>query len=257
MFLLVTAGLKLYGLGASDASRAGWFTEPWVQLLAAEWELVLGAWLLSAWQVRWSWLAALVTFVLFAGVSGYLGWVGVASCGCLGVVKTNPWQMFVADVVAITALAVSRPKGEAVSPAGAERGTWVAALGLVLGVATAGSAWLFGSPDVALARLRGHTLTATHPDFGTGKPGDVLEATTTVRNLTDRPVRLVGGTSDCSCTVLGDLPRTVEPHGAVTLSVSLHVPPSERGRLTRTVFLRTDDPAQQIVPFAIGCRIEP
>src|SRR2546423_6451670 len=84
LLLLTAAGLKLYGLGVSAVPRVGWFAQPWVQLTAAEWEIVLGLWLLSGAYPLGAWVAALGKFVAFAGVSGYLGAVGVASCGCFG-----------------------------------------------------------------------------------------------------------------------------------------------------------------------------
>jgi hypothetical protein len=55
---------------------------------------------------------------------------------------------------------------------------------------------VYGSPEAALAHLRGESLTVTEPylDFGTGKPGEVIARHATVRNVTDHPIRIVGGT---------------------------------------------------------------
>ena len=75
--LLAAAGLKLYGLSVSAVPQVGWFAQPWVQLAAVEWELILGLWLLSGTRQRGAWLAAIITIVAFAGVSGYLFHVGV------------------------------------------------------------------------------------------------------------------------------------------------------------------------------------
>ena len=84
LLLIVAAGLKLYGLGVSAMASVGWFAQPWIQLAAAEWELVLGLWLISSAYPKASWFAAIGTFLAFAGVSASLGINGVASCGCLG-----------------------------------------------------------------------------------------------------------------------------------------------------------------------------
>jgi hypothetical protein len=51
-------------------------------LLTAVWELLLRAWLLSGAASKLSWFVALLTFLVFAGVSGYLGWVGVRTGAC-------------------------------------------------------------------------------------------------------------------------------------------------------------------------------
>lgn len=262
LLLAAAAGLKLYGIGVSAVPRVGWFAQPGVQLAAAEWELILGVWLVSGAYPVGSWLAAVGTFLAFAGVSTYLGFSGVSSCGCLGAIHASPWWTFAADVAALILLAVARPHREVASPgrsplpvrAGLK---WAGGTAVVLIGITAAATALYGSPDAALARLRGESLT-TDPylDLGTGKPGDLLEGAATIRNVTDRPIRLVGGTSDCSCTVLPDLPATVEPGGSVAVRVQLTIPAGRAGRLTRTVILRTDDPGRPVVRFAVGCRVE-
>jgi hypothetical protein len=106
--LLVAAALKLHGLSVSAIPRVGWFSQPWVQLAAVEWELVLGLWLISGSHQRAAWLAALLTFAAFATISGYLGWSGVAACGCFGVIHASPWWAFGADCLALTALISGR-----------------------------------------------------------------------------------------------------------------------------------------------------
>ena len=67
--------------------------------------MVLGFWLISGANPAWSWVAAFGTFVGFAGISGYFGWVGVANCGCFGVVRASPWAVFGVDVAALLLLA--------------------------------------------------------------------------------------------------------------------------------------------------------
>ncbi|HEY1487876.1 MAG TPA: hypothetical protein VGF84_17350 [Micromonosporaceae bacterium] len=195
-------------------------------------------------------------------MSGYLGAAGVSSCGCLGAIHASPWYAFAADVAALVLLVVGRPRREAVAVGGmrpvARAGLkWVGGVGvLLIGLTAVGTA-VYGSPDAALARLRGESLLLdSYLDFGSGKPGDTREATATIRNVSDRSIRLFGGTSDCSCTVLRDLPVTIEPGGSAAIGIQLHIRTTDSGRLTRRVFLRTDDPGQQTVRFAIGCRVE-
>ena len=257
ILLLTAAGLKLYGLSASAVPRVGWFAQPWVQLLAAEWELVLGAWLLSGVYPRVSWLAALVTFVTFAGVSGYLGWVGVASCGCLGAIKISPWWACGADVIAVAALAVSRPReGWSAPPRFNTAGSWAASVALVCAALVGTGTLYFGSLEAAVANLRGDALSATpHVDFGTGKPGDSLEATVTVTNWTNQPIRVIGGTSDCSCTAIGELPVTVPPHGSRAITMRLTIPPTQSGAFARAALLWTDAEKQPTIRFRLGCRV--
>lgn len=259
ILLLTAAGLKLYGLSGSSVPRVGWFAQPWVQLLTAEWEVVLGAWLLSGIFPRLSGLMAIVTFVAFAGVSGYLGWIGVASCGCLGAFKVNPWWTFGVDLTAVSLLALhwpSREDGDFLRCLRAA-GVWVGAVALTCGFVVGASSLLFGSLEAALAKLRGDTLAITpaYVDFGTGKPGETLEATATVSNWTDQPVRILGGTSDCTCAAIDDFPLTIPPGEKASFRVRLRIINISSGHLIRTLTVRTDHPSRPEIRFQIGCRV--
>lgn len=257
--LLATAGLKLYGLGVSAVPQVGWFAQPWVQLLTAEWELLLGGWLLSGAYSRQLWLAAMGTFIAFAGVSGYLGWVGVASCGCFGAIKTNPWWAFGIDVGAVGLLAVSRPAAEAGAAPQFLRaaGMWVGSVAILSGLLVAAGSLFFGSVEAAIANLRGESLSVTsYLDFGRGKPGEMLEATATVTNYTNEPVRLIGGTTDCSCATIDDFPLTIPPGGKATFRIRLKVVADKGGQLTRKATVRTDCPSRPVMQFRISCRVQ-
>jgi hypothetical protein len=72
LVLLTAAALKLSGMNVTALPRVGWFSTPRVQVAAATWEMVLGLWLLSGVRRPVAWLAAVGTFITFAGVSGYL-----------------------------------------------------------------------------------------------------------------------------------------------------------------------------------------
>jgi hypothetical protein len=261
--LIAAAGLKLYGLSVSAIPRVGWFSQPSVQLAAVEWELILGLWILSGSYPRMAWLAALGTFAAFAAASGYLGWIGVASCGCFGVIDASPWWAFGVDVTVIGLLLVCRPRTEAALSNPIRHGVpeglkWVGGAAVLLVGLTVVATLVYDSPTAALARLRGETLAISDPylDFGTGKPGDTLKASASIRNWSSQPVRIVGGTSDCSCTALADLPLTIEPGGSAAVGIRLIIPASKGGQFSRTVFLRTDCPEQPVVSLGIGCRIE-
>src|SRR5262249_23136748 len=205
--LLVTAGLKLVGWNLSPVPRVGWFGTPGVQLAAAEWEIVLGIWLLLGRHQVWSWLAAVGTFVTFAVVSAYLGSRGVASCGCFGTVKASPWHVFAVDLATLMLLALFRPDLRELQNVSRIRLRMVAVTGLgiatLLALSTGSLIFAFGSLERAVTWVRGEDISVStaHVDFGEGEPGEPLESAVEIRNWSSRPVRLIGGTSDCSCSV--------------------------------------------------------
>lgn len=178
LVLLTAAGLKLAGTNVSPFAQYGWFSAPWVQTLAVEWEIVLGLWLLSGAYRAGAWLAAVGTFAAFAAVSGYLGWIGQASCGCFGMVEASPWHAFAVDVTALVLLAVARPDWRAVRETPRadllRRPTGFA--GVLLGAAvilvtlTGAATWAYGSPTAALARLHGPPCTP--PGTSISEPAD-------------------------------------------------------------------------------------
>lgn len=257
VLLLAAAGLKLAGL-ASSVPAVGWYAQPWVQAATAGWEVVLGAWLLAGTAPRLGWLAAGGTFLAFAAVSASLGLTGVATCRCLGVVAASPWMAFGIDAAVLALLWVARPVGETVAAVERPRfaGVVLGAAVVTVGLGAAGS-WVYGSPAAALARLRGDELTVSpgYLDFGTLSAGDRRDVTLTVSNWSAAPVRLIGGTSDCTCTTLSDLPITIPPGGRADVTVTM-VAPASAGALTRTVVLRTDHAGQPMVRVRLGGRVE-
>ena len=259
VLLLAAAVLKLYGLSVSAVPRVGWFAQPWVQLAAVEWEAVLGLWLLIGAHPRGSWFAAVGTFLAFAGLSGYLGWVGVASCGCFGAIQASPWLAFAVDVTAL-ALLTARPGIPEVARSNSPITRTVihgVALAAILGGVTVGVlvGWQ-GSLRAALALIRGERVGVNpgYLDLGDGTPGETLEAVVEVANWTDHPVRLVGGTSDCSCVATDGLPVTIPARGREEVRVAVTIPPRSPGRTTRAVQLWTDVPEQSVLRFTLGYR---
>jgi hypothetical protein len=112
-FLLVAAGLKAYGLTVEPFARYGWFIGPRTRTAALIWEFVLAAWLLSGQWRSAAWSFSVLTFLAFASVSGYLGWIGRASCGCFGTLQVSPWLVASLDGVFLVLLLVCRPPAEA------------------------------------------------------------------------------------------------------------------------------------------------
>jgi hypothetical protein len=256
--LVVAGGLKLYGVNASILPAVGPLSAIWVQASVAIWELFLGGWLVTGFAHPIARLAALATFLVFALVSGYLGLIGVARCGCFGAVSVSPWVAFGVDVTVLTVLAVARPTENLtarsfVRPVAA---VGVGAAALLALLAGAGGL-VFGSLDAAQVWLRGDGLSAPeYVDFGAVPPGEVAARTITVTNHSLSPVRLYAGTGDCSCNVINDLPAVVPAGGSVELTVKL-LPPKEPGAFTRQAALLTDCPSHRTIWLSLGCQVMP
>jgi hypothetical protein len=262
LLLVTAAALKLSGLNVTAIPRAGWFATPQVQVIAAEWELILGFWLLSgAWRFA-AWLFALLTFTTFAVISAYFGYIGIASCGCFGVIRTSPWTVFAIDIAAIALLLVSRPPTPSITRlrfADVRSSMRLSAIPLtaiaILLALTAIGSFTYGSPAAALAKLRGESLTVepSYVDFGDGKAGEMLEATVTVYNWTDQSVRLIGGTLHCSCVVTNDLPITISAGKAVPARIRMRIPITS-GSIVRNAEIWTDFEHQRLLRLTVGCR---
>jgi len=256
LLLLTAAGLKLYGMNVTAFPRAGWFATPRVQIMAAEWELVLGLWLLSGVFQFGAWLAAIGTFATFAGVSAYFGWIGVANCGCFGVIHTSPWVAFAVDVVALVGLAFGRPTQTHSSPPCfaicVRRATMGLSVLVGMGLISIG---VFGSIPSALAWLQNSTLTST-PDFvdlGEGMAGEILEGHVVIHNWAKTPVTIIGGISDCSCVITDDLPLTIAPGTSRPLKIRMKVATANPGIVTREALFWTDNCSQSRIRIKLGC----
>jgi thiol-disulfide isomerase/thioredoxin len=111
LLLLTAAVLKGQELlTVPAANRDFWSWRPFL-IFQVEFELALGLWLLSGLFPRLAWLAALLCFGLFCGVTLYKGLTGAASCGCFGRVHVDPWVTLLAvDLPAVVALGLFRPR---------------------------------------------------------------------------------------------------------------------------------------------------
>jgi len=242
VLLLVSAGLKFYGLNAivsNDLSHSS--SGSWLQAVTILWEVFLGGSLLIGRNQFVVWCASVMTFGVFWAFSGYLGLIGRATCGCFGVVEASPWVAFTVDSLAIVTLLVIRPKPTTL------RGRWA-----ILTAATAvciallgilGTVW-YGSVGVALTHLRGeqYAISPDVLDLGGGYPGDALTARVVVHNFSDRDTLLVGGTSDCSCVATNDLPLKIPAGGSASVSIKVTLPRATTpGVSSKVVAFQTSD----------------
>ncbi len=257
--MIGAAGLKIYGLTFSAVPPIGWLASPSVQILAVLWEVVLGCWLISGQLRSVAWLLAVLTFTMFAVVSGSLGLQGVADCGCLGVISSSPWYAFGFDIFAIVLLGLFRPVWDLSEFDMLLKPMLRLSLGgLTLAAVLVALAYtVYGSIPTTVAKLTGNIVDVpSYVDLGEGSPKSLLEKDIQIRNYSNMPVRLIGGTFDCSCVTSSDLPIVIGPNGTATIKIKLRVP-DDFGQLTRNAELWTDCDYQPIIRFQIGAFSRP
>lgn len=264
LLLLVAAGLKLSGFNVDPVVRSGQLNASWVQLVLIQFEILLGIWLLSGWKQAGSWLATVITFTGFAAYSLYAALIGQTSCGCFGKLPVSPWYAFALDLGVLLILGLCRPLRQDLWPSSAAEWRSIAGdtclvaieVAALFGILTLAAYVFVGSPAAALARLRGEEV-SVYPDFvdlGTGESGEIKVAQVEIVNRTNRPIRVVGGTSDCSCTVLGDLPVELGPGDVRSISVQMRMPKSS-GLFARSAVLQIDNNGMTRVKFQVGGRV--
>ena len=116
----------------------------------------------------------------------------------------------------------------------------------------------FGSMSAALAYLRGERLlvdesSKTIDDVRSGSEIVVRYGFT---NWAAHPVKLLGMSSSCSCTVVEDLPMTLAASETKAVSVKIKV---DEGRpdFTGSIRVFTDDPRSPEIILSYSLRITP
>lgn len=225
-------------------------------------ELILGIWLINGWMRRWSWWSSLCLFTFFSLANLYLIHTSQSSCGCFGRIMINPWYAFGVDVAVLFALLIWRPSdGPVMVDAGWPRQVVKAVTGSAVILAAVGGAfWLSAeTPGDTLARIRGVAISIDPEiiDVGRGNQGDQRVVQAWMVNHTDRPVRIVGGTSTCSCVATDGLPATVPPHGRAAIAVKVKLKGTTGLFLQKYYFIVDDNQKQQsLVASVVGRIIE-
>ena len=165
------------------------------------------------------------------------------------------------DLTALGLLAAARRQGLGAGPPtlGLLRpiALGICGVSLALGLLTAAGSVAFGSPAAALAYLRGERLSVEPSlvDIGEGSLGEEKEAIVQVRNWAEQPVRVVGGTSDCSCVATRDLPVNLQPGEARALRFYLTMKGAP-GQFTRLARLYVKDERLQVIHFRITGKLQ-
>jgi hypothetical protein len=241
---LATAAAKVVSFAGPANSELSYLSPRW-HLLAAVVEMLLGLTLLHGIASRRAWLACVTLFLVMAGVSLYLAMNRQADCGCFGRVKIHPWWTLTLDLGIIVALLICQPpaEGTATGRRPIFRPLWGAA-GL-LALAGVSLAVFANDPAQWLAHQLGLRLAVVpvRTDLGEAEAGTARVIQVVLRNDHDHPVRIVGGSSTCSCVVTNDLPLTIPPRGSQVVNVQI-IFTGEPGQFQHQFAFLTDDERQ-------------
>lgn len=261
--MLVTAGLKVHGLITDPYGQDNFLALPWLQVLTIEVEVLLGLWLLSKLQPQLAWCVTLLFFAILAAISFTLATQGQTSCGCFGKVEINPWYTFALDLgIVITMLCLSPLSlsgsgvgGEGFLPSEAPLSSLLQILFTtcaLLGLLALGFTLFTTDPWATLARLRGETLAVIPAviQLGQGTAGEQRTFQVQLRNYSDKPIKVVGGTTSCSCIATQDLPITVLAGGTESINVKITFSGSPGRFAHRFVLYSDSDDRLTIARFA-------
>lgn len=220
LLLLAAAYLKLRDLTWEPFGKAI-LVSPRLRIIFVEAEAILGLWLLLGIAPRTLWMAATVYFTTLAGVSVYLASHGEPTCGCFGQTTISPWITFGVDVVAIAALALTRPalRGQHCNDK-ATRTVFVWA-GVALVAVLIIQLVRFGGATAAWAAMTAHGL-AVDPDVahvGSSAVGDEVTFAVTLRNQSSQSIHVIGGTNNCVANCMLDLPVVIPPRASRSVRI--------------------------------------
>jgi len=222
-----------------------------MDLALIEFELLLGGMLLlNRWR-RAAWALTIVTFTVFAGVSLNKALAGAPSCGCFGAVTVNPKLMVALDTLVVILLVFAGPRP--IRTAARPRLRRVGAVAILALMCAA-----VGGVAFAAVPKRGLEADNANFDFGALYPyqAKVCAHTFTVRNTSDRPIRILASPSSCSCTV-SQAPTAPIPPGQ-SAEVRLRADWSKIvGNPYAQVTLETDSRWTPKVPLVIHAQIRP
>ncbi len=111
--------------------------------------------------------------------------------------------------------------------------------------------------------LRGETLffDSTEKSFGVASPGEKVTVAFRLTNRGRKPIRVLGCSAICTCTLPTDLPFTLGPNESRDVTLSIREPkrqvpqPSKPKDLSLEVTLFTNNAAQSRIPLTVKGRI--
>jgi len=204
------------------------------------WEIYLGISLIFRQSSISNWILLLLTFILFLIYNILLILQNHAVCNCFGVFSINPIWVAFFDLIATIYCFIKIqlfPKNK-IKTSTLLNFHYIYFLFPVISIF-----WIIVFNNYNLRKnclsLAGKKLTFDQMiiDFGSGKPGETIECSIKAANLGKKPIRLIGGTMDCNCSISSDFPIQIENNGTVDFKVQFRIPPAAlKGQILRRTF---------------------
>jgi hypothetical protein len=264
----IAAALLIFAavLKAWDLITAHPFANPSSRLAILaliEFELLLGGLLLINAMPKLAWAIALLTFMIFAGVSGRQAMLGAPSCGCFGRASVSPRIIVAVDLAIVLLLLITgrRARRKLRSAPGATSDASHATSNLpriARFIAIATITLLMFLPAVAvLVPRRG--LVADHRGYDVGPfsplSGRTFHHTFTLHNTSARPIRITGYTTTCSCSTADYPTDPIAPGASADIHVHANWSNVVLGDPQAQITLTTDHWLTRTVPLLIRAEL--
>lgn len=256
-FLLLSATLKIYSMASDSEWIAQVIWAPQLLALASAIEIIVAFTLLRSRSAELSWLIATAFFVLMLPLAVYAMFVPELSCGCLGEFSNSSpdWMPILIDILIVAALIGFKPPAirksivRHVQESRQNFGLAASFLPLLIPIAILviattplGRQWFKdASKNHVLISNRGVV------DVGTSLPSSTVTVPVTIENTSDESVAIIGGTANCNCFTLGNLPVTVNPHSSVSVTIGFKFPQQKQQNFSQRFQFFTDCGKQPVV----------
>jgi hypothetical protein len=119
-------------------------------------------------------------------------------------------------------------------------------------ILTAGSYLIYGSFFAGWARWNGDTLYVENRilNLGTVRVGQSGSGSFRLRNLSRRPIMVLGAEADCSCVQSVELPLTIPPKSTVDFPVIFHSGENDESHQARRqlrLYLNVEQPTTMLI----------
>lgn len=221
-------------------------------------EFILGSWFLFLAANPKIVLIGFIKFGLFFIYSFQIYLLNISTCGCFGIFSVDVFWMCVLDFFAAIFCLRSLVFEFKIIKTWKLHFKWLDVLAMVFLVGLVcsiliGSNYYSATQSLLAFGGKKHRFNPNLIQFGKGAPGDSVRGNVLVENRGSTRLRLLGGTNDCNCTLIGDFPIDLREGETTEFEVVFRIPElAEKGQiLKRSIFIYGAHEFTQ--PYFFGC----